>query len=174
MASTLAALPLAALAFAAWCVYLGGLAAMQSSVCIPGGVGNLDGVVLGSPVNTSLLNCSKIYRYFWFIFAYEFVIVVGLAIAAVTGLLASTKQAFIGLFAVATMLYIETSNRFLTDFYSHIFTGSALNRIRTLIAGAIMTATFNALIICVVGNGEAVPAREKAVVEKAGTTATAV
>lgn len=148
------ALPLVGLTFCTWAVYLGGLASLQSDCDAEqlSSVGGVWGLSSGLP-------CSKVFRFHWFIMSWEVVMVALLAVAAVTGKLNSMRTSFVGLFSIGTLLYIEASNTFLTaqsrgvtgDFFQ---SGQSEHRLRTTIAGAIMTATMNAIIVAVVGVNE--------------------
>lgn len=102
------------------------------------------------------LPCSKVFRFHWFIMSWELVMVALLAVATVTGKLNSMRTSLVGLFSISTLLFIEASNTFLTA-ESRSVTGSEFqsgqprNRLRTIIAGSIMTATMNAIIVAVIG-----------------------
>lgn len=154
---SLFAVPAAAITFATWAVYVGGLASLQSDC-------DVDGLTTRG-LSDPMLPCSKAYRYNWFVLSWEFVIVMILAGAAVSGKLAHARTALVGLFAVGTMLYIDVSNQFLNgqsiDYYTD---GTPLHRIRTVTAGAIMTALMNAVVILIVGYADGI---DKPVAEKA-------
>uniref|UniRef100_A0A7S0RD99 Uncharacterized protein n=1 Tax=Chlamydomonas leiostraca TaxID=1034604 RepID=A0A7S0RD99_9CHLO len=155
------ALPLVGLTFCTWAVYLGGLASLQDD-CSTEQVESLDSVW-----GLSALPCSKVFRFHWFIMSWEVVVVAMLAVAAVTGKLASMRTSFVGLFAISTLLYIEASNTFLTA-QSATVTGQYFqegqpeHRLRTITAGAIMTALMNAIIVTVIGMNEEAAAPAKA------------
>ena len=91
-----------------------------------------------------------------FIMSYEFVVVVALAVLVAMGKLSQFKTSFLGLFAVGTLLYIETTNAFLTaesvDYYQ---SGQPQNMMRTTVAGALMTAVVNCFIIIALGMEDA-------------------
>jgi hypothetical protein len=146
-------LPVLGLTVASWAVFLGGLAALQHSCSDDDtGFGTADlGLVDGFSGNA--LPCSNVYRFWWFIVAFEFVLVVLLALTAIGGKAFSTRGAFIGLFAVATMLYILAAQAFLTmlsvSSYKH---GSAVHKTRAATAGAIMTAFCNCLLLIALGH----------------------
>lgn len=159
-------LPLAALAFATWAVYLGGLAAVQSDC-------DTDNALTRPVVMALSIPCSKAYRIWWFYMALEFVLFVTLAMTVVSGKVPQWRMSIIGLFAIATVLFIETSNDWLNalqmpayDSESPLYQGNTVRtRVRTLVAGAIMTATVNGLIVamagCTEGDSEAPAAAPK-------------
>lgn len=84
--------------------------------------------------------------------------------AYVKGKLPRARIGFVGLFVIGTLLYIDASNTFLTahspkhyvngQVYDYHFLGQAKNRIRTITAGAIMTALCNCFIILAMGMAE--------------------
>jgi hypothetical protein len=95
------------------------------------------------------------------------------AMTVVSGKVPQWRMSIIGLFAIATVLFIETSNDWLNalqmpayDSESPLYQGNTVRtRVRTLVAGAIMTATVNGLIVamagCTEGDSEAPAAAPK-------------
>mmetsp|Transcript_36545 Transcript_36545/g.81344 ORF Transcript_36545/g.81344 Transcript_36545/m.81344 type:complete len:192 (+) Transcript_36545:86-661(+) len=147
-------IPLAALGFATWAVYLGGLASLQSQ-CVsedvnqPEGAGHLAGVY---GFSAGLSNCMRLYGYYWFIMVVEFVLITAIGLVAVKGSVSQLQNAFLGLFAVATLLYINACNAFISaqsvDWYTW---GAQADRIRAVTAGAIMTAVVNGFMVFALG-----------------------
>lgn len=149
----LGVLPTIALAFCAWAVYTGGLAALQHDCDTDAGpeASRTRGLM------GDFLPCSKSYRLPWFYMAFEIVILL-LLLSFVTGKkLRSVRPAMVGLLAVATVLFIDIANRMLDGesipYYQH---GQPRHRIRAIAAGAIMTALFNCLLILAVGTKETI------------------
>jgi len=132
----------AALAFAAWCVFLGGLAGIQQE-CLDAG--------RFSTATFQFTGCSKWFRFYWFIFAWEFVVVLGVFIMAATRRLPHSRLALLALTTIATTLYILAANALLDGIYGYSLGGAPLNRMRTAAAGAIMVAAFDALLLLALG-----------------------
>lgn len=153
------ALPIAALGFAVWAVYLGGLASLQSTC---------DTQDLSSFAVPNGLPCSKTYRLYWFYMSWEIVIIAALGAVAASGKLASMRASFVGLFAVGTLLFIDASNTFLTAQSMPIWDDSnpEKHRLRTTVAGSIMVAVVNAAAVLLLGIEDEVPqaTEEKAAV----------
>uniref|UniRef100_A0A7S0YIG7 Uncharacterized protein n=1 Tax=Polytomella parva TaxID=51329 RepID=A0A7S0YIG7_9CHLO len=143
-------------AFCSWAIYLGGLASVQENCASATAASGTDnhGYLSGITGFTDV-TCYKLFRFYWFVMSIEFVSVVALAVAIATGNLFKTRLSFLGLFAINTILYIMTTNSFLTanslGYYNH---GQPKHRMRTTVAGAIMAATFNVLLTVVLGYEE--------------------
>lgn len=92
--------------------------------------------------------------------SYEFAIIAGVVLAAISGKLGEMKASFLGLFAVGTLLYIQASNAFLTaQSVYHYQHDQQEHRVRTTVAGAIMTAVINCAMVFLLGmNEEETPA----------------
>ncbi|GLI61845.1 hypothetical protein VaNZ11_004353 [Volvox africanus] len=153
MATNSIILGLTALVFCTWSVSLAGVASVQQQ-CTPGGwsgdLGRVNGLSGGLP-------CMKLFRYYWFIICLEFVLIAGLGASLATNALAKTRLSWLGLFAVATLLYIQTTDTFLTlESITDNENGSIKHRVRTMVAGSIMTATVNAILIVALGTSSAV------------------
>lgn len=165
-------LPLAALAFAAWCVALGGLAALQHSLH-EDDISSNDFLGRGMGFGGNFTS-SSVLRFYWFVIGWEFVLVVALLAAAASGFIHRSRNAFIGLFAVALMLYIMWSDASLSLRSRPPFNlgGKLEARARCMAAGAIMTAAFNALIIIALGIVDLihVPAHHRNIDEKPTVT----
>jgi uncharacterized spore protein YtfJ len=176
--------PFLLLALATWAVFLGGLASLQN-VCndyttqygdqrgAPGGAGaggtgnpNALANVQGQSLNTAgLLNvfgfsagpvpCTRFYRFYWFMMAFELIIILGAMVTAVTRLgLHYSRPFWIGMFSIATLLFMIASEAFLAgldaDAYGSIG-GTNLARMRTAAAGAIMTVAANIFVLFAIG-----------------------
>ena len=87
----------------------------------------------------------------------EFVLIVGVVAAIVMGSFSRFRLSFLGLFSVATLLYMEASNAFLSaQSVTYYNQGQQLHTIRTVTAGAIMTAVVNGLLIIALGMDDTV------------------
>jgi len=133
---------MAVLAFCAWVVFLGGVAALQADCIAQGAYHN---VLLG------VEGCSKWFRFYWFLIAFEFVIIIAAFSALIAGRLAHSRLALLALITAALTLYILAGNALLSGLFGNTFVGSGRRRMQTAAAGAIMTAAFNALLLCVLG-----------------------
>jgi len=100
-----------------------------------------------------VLSCEKVYRYWWFVVALELVIIISLIVVAATGALRSQRAAWIGLLAVATVLYISMTEAFYTaELTAEAQANGELGpRGRTTTAGALMTSVMNCIIIIALG-----------------------
>ncbi|PNW73969.1 hypothetical protein CHLRE_13g580000v5 [Chlamydomonas reinhardtii] len=142
----------AALAFCTWAVSLAGLASVQEQ-CTPDWSD-----MIGVRVNgfSTGLACYTFFRYYWFIVSLEFALIVGVAGVLATGAYAKFRNSFLGLICVATLLYIQMSDATLTlDSLTAESGGQLKNRVRTWIAGSIMTAAVNCFLIIALGMTEA-------------------
>lgn len=166
MAAKSLALPLLAFAFIAWVVYLAGLAASQA-YCTDGTTGSSGADISEQAVQgvntagtsgvfgfSNTLLCNNIYRFYWFIAAFEFVLVVGALVAAsMAGALAMTRGFWVGMFAIATVLYMIASEAFLAGISSPAnSSGRNLAAYRTTAAGAIITVVANIGALFAVGS----------------------
>ncbi|KAG2443615.1 hypothetical protein HXX76_001966 [Chlamydomonas incerta] len=141
----------AALAFATWAVSLAGIASVQDE-CTPEWSN-----MIGLRVNgfSTGLACYSFFRYYWFIVSLEFALIVGVAGVLATGAYAKFRNSLLGLICVATLLYIQMSDATLTlDSLTAEAGGQVKNRVRTWIAGSIMTATINCFLIIALGMTE--------------------
>jgi len=146
--------PLVGLVFCTWAVSLGGLAALQSScvdtdTTVAKGTGQMRGV---RGVSADILDCTKVFRYYWFIISYEIVCIFGLAYALSVGIYGKTRLAFLALFAVASLLYMQTADTSLAvENITYYEDGQPVHQGRSLTAGSIMTAVADLLIVFVLG-----------------------
>ncbi|EFJ50260.1 hypothetical protein VOLCADRAFT_104076 [Volvox carteri f. nagariensis] len=155
MAANSVILGLTALVFCTWAVSLAGIASVQQQCAV-----GWSGILSGVNGLSAGLSCMKLFRYYWFIICLEFVLIVGLGASLASNALAKTRLSWLGLFAVATLLYIQTTDTFLTlESITDDASGSIKHRVRTMVAGSIMTATVNAILIVALGTS---PASEEA------------
>ncbi|KAG2438873.1 hypothetical protein HYH02_010671 [Chlamydomonas schloesseri] len=162
MASSGIVMGIVALVFCTWTVSLAGLASVQDK-CVSGWSD-----FLGQNVNgySTGLACYTFFRYYWFIVCLEVCLIFGLAGVLASGAYAKFRNSFLGLFCVATLLYIQMCDTSLTtdSVTSDTSEAQVKNRVRTWIAGSIMTATVNCFLIIALGmtEGEAAPAAQHA------------
>ncbi|KXZ42119.1 hypothetical protein GPECTOR_201g369 [Gonium pectorale] len=110
----------------------------------------------------------KVFRYYWFVVCIEAALIFGLAGALAAGAFAKTRLSWLGLFSVATLLYIQMTDAFLgVHSMSEDWEGQAKHRVRTMVAGSIMTATVNCFLIIALGMTEESAPAEAAASEKA-------
>lgn len=143
------------LVFCTWAVYLGGLASMQAQCNtsktpdLIHGTENLGGI---RGFSATVLSCATLFRYYWFIMAWQFFIIFACAFCLVTHLYQITRMAWMGMFLIATILFMHTSDTFLAATDSTAYADEySLARARTTAAGAIMTATVNVIIVIIIG-----------------------
>lgn len=157
-------IPLLLFALVAWCVYLAGLAASQAA-CQDGTTGersplrglpnNLNTFGLGSVHGFSgnVLPCSNVFRFFWFIAAWEFVVIVAaLVTAPMRAGLHYSRAFWVGMFAISTVLFMLASDAFLTGVSAvDTFGISAQRRMQTAAAGAIISTVANVFVLLAIG-----------------------
>jgi hypothetical protein len=106
-------------------------------------------------MSAGTFDCYRLYRFYWFSFAFVFVTLLGIMVAAVLSLgLIFSRPFWIGMLAVSTLLMMIASEAFLafTDLVVLNGTGGQwLNRIRTTTAGAIMTVAFLVFLMMAIG-----------------------
>ncbi|GIL64535.1 hypothetical protein Vafri_18428 [Volvox africanus] len=147
MASNSIVMGLTALVFCTWSVSLAGIASVQDKC-----TSNWAGQFAGINGFSNGLACMSYFRYYWFIICLEAVLIFGLGIALAAGAYAKTRLSWLGLFAVATLLYIQTSDAFLSvDSITADWGGQTKHRVRVMIAGSIMTAAVNCMLIVALG-----------------------
>jgi len=141
------ALPFAVLAFCCWCVYLGGLAAVQAN-CGNEPAFYSDLGYSGQP------SCGHVLSYWWFIMAMEFVVLLAVIALSAGGTIAFSRLALLGLVTVMFVLFIQAAQYF-TNLYwntpAYNNDEAPNHRFRTLVAGAIMTAVANGLLLIALG-----------------------
>ncbi|PNH06364.1 hypothetical protein TSOC_007284, partial [Tetrabaena socialis] len=147
MATNSIVMGLTALVFCTWAVSLAGIAALQDE-CEPGWSTDLAGINGLS----SGLPCMKLFRYYWFIVSLEAALIFGLAIAMAAGALTKTRLGWMALFGVATLLYIQMTDTFLTMWsLTESAEGALKHRTRTMVAGALMTSAVNCMLLFALG-----------------------
>lgn len=84
---------------------------------------------------------------------FEFVVILGLIIAVAVKSVRSQSASWIGMLAVATLLYIQATEAFLTGQDAAKVNNDTVitARTRTMVAGSIMTAVMNCFILIVLG-----------------------
>lgn len=140
--------PFIALAFCTWAVSLAGIASLQEDCT------DTSAHMLGAAVNgfSAVLGCKEIYRYYWFIVSLEFVLIAILGAFLASGNFGKARVGLVGLISVATLLYIQMTDAFLSaEDFEAFKSGSARDRLRTMIAGSLMTATANCFLILAAG-----------------------
>jgi len=149
--------PLVALVFCTWSISLGGLASLQdncndtTNAAAAAGTGTA-GLLGVRGVSASILDCTKVFRYYWFIISYEIVIIFALAYVLATKKYEATRLAFLALYGVASLLYMQTADTALAiENVSNYQNDQPLHRGRTLTAGAITTAVLNLVLVFVLG-----------------------
>jgi hypothetical protein len=166
------AIPFLLLLLGSWAVYTAGLAAVQAS-CVDGTTGTAAGSpggrdpgIAGAPLNTdqlqstwgysaSVLPCSTLYRFYWFIVAFALVMVLTcLIVALAPGVgLAATRAFWTSILAIIAMLFMIASEAHLAALSSQGFAEtSPRRRMRTAAAGAIMGVIFSILSMMAVGS----------------------
>jgi len=139
------------LAFASWVVSIGSLATLQEA-CIGDATNGSGGYGTTRGFSSSVLSCAKIYRFYWFIVAFEIVVLLGAALAHSMNVFSKYRVAVIGLMSIATLLYIEMTDAFLTGKDKPRYVADELeDRALSMIAGCIMTATANFFFLLVAG-----------------------
>ncbi|GFR47410.1 hypothetical protein Agub_g9127, partial [Astrephomene gubernaculifera] len=147
MASNSIVMGLAALVFCTWSVSLAGIASIQEQCDT-----TWHDMLAGVNGFSADLPCYKVFRYHWFIVCLECALIFGLAGALATGVFAKTRLSWMGLFCVATLLYIQMTDTFLTMHgVSEDLSGQIKHRVRTMVAGTIMTSTVNCFLVIALG-----------------------
>jgi hypothetical protein len=147
------ALPFAILAFCCWCVYTGGLAAVQANC-------NHEANFFGNQ-NYNGSSCGHVLSYWWFIMSMEFVVLLAVIALSAGQTIAFSRLALVGLVTVCFILFIQASQWFTnllwtTPAYDSMEEPN--HRMRTLVAGSIMTAVANGLLLLALGTAD--PRRE--------------
>lgn len=150
--------PFLLLALATLFVYMSGLAAVQH-VCYDDGMPgiNLNGNSSPSGVfgmSTGSFDCKRLYRFYWFSFAFVLVTLLGILATSTMNLGLHTSRPFwIGMLAVSTILMMIASEAFLafTDLAEANSGGQWVHRMRATTAGAIMTVAFLIFLMMAIG-----------------------
>jgi membrane-bound ClpP family serine protease len=137
---------------------MAGLAAIQN-VCYNDGMPGISLNGDSSPIgvfgmSTGIVDCRRLYRFYWFTFAFVLVTLLGILVASVLSLgLIFSRPFWIGMLSVSTLLMMIASEAFLafTDLAEATTSGQWINRIRTTTAGAIMTVAFLVFLMMAIG-----------------------
>lgn len=137
------------LATAGFAILLAGVASMQSE-CKSRGLGLLTGGA-GTVHYLGPVGCAHILQYAWWItFLHFFAWLLVLAYLAMN-VIHKSRIALVGILAVASVLLMDTANTFLMAKYIPGFSGTMGKRLRTAIAGAIIAAVADMLLILIIG-----------------------
>lgn len=159
-----AAVPLLLFALVCWVVYIAGLASSQAS-CTDGTTGaasplrglpnqlNTFGLNSVHGFSANVLPCSTVFRFFWFIAAWEFVVVLAALITTpMRAGLHITRPFWVGMFAISTVLFMLASDAFLSGVSAvDGVNNSAVRRMQTTAAGAILTTVANVFLLLAIG-----------------------
>eukprot|EP00878_Enallax_costatus_P006767 GHUV01007093.1.p1 GENE.GHUV01007093.1~~GHUV01007093.1.p1 ORF type:complete len:186 (+),score=29.25 GHUV01007093.1:1121-1678(+) len=105
-------------------------------------------------LSDSAANCRRMYRFYWFTFAFVLVTLLGLLVTSfMLGGLMTSRPFWVGMLAISTVLMMIASETFLafTDFSEANSFGQWPNRIRTTTVGAIMSVAFLIFLMMAVG-----------------------
>ena len=92
------------------------------------------------------------YRYYWFIVGFEIVLILATALAHSLNKFRKYRFALIGLFIVATLLYIEMTDSFLTGTEKSRYAVDELqDRANAMVAGCIINSVANFYFLLVAG-----------------------
>lgn len=169
MARAISILPALVFAFATWAIYTGGLAAIQRYCVVPSQSVFASGAnVLGRPVGNALdtdglqgvfgfsanvLDCKEVFRFDWFIMAFEFVAIASGIVAAVAlDGVPKSRGFLLALFAIATVIMMIAAEAFLSGISSDYRAGGkVLTAYRVAAAGAILTVVANLVVLFAIG-----------------------
>ncbi|GBF89354.1 membrane transporter [Raphidocelis subcapitata] len=130
-----------ALLLLSWVLALAGLAALQNN-CYSSPEAAL-GAVAGVHGFTNSLDCSSLYRLYWWLLAFVFALLVGVAVAAGTGWLVASSLSWALWSAVLSALFVMAGDSFLSlRDVSAAGTGIWWSRASTAAAGFILCAIF--------------------------------
>jgi hypothetical protein len=144
------------LAFCTWAVSLAGIASLQqqcyaNQVDVSSDLSGINGFSAGMP-------CKTVYRFYWFVVALEFVVIIKALAAVASGHLAKSRVAVVGLLSIVTVLYMIMTDSFLTlrnnpvtDIISDDPLQPMFTRTKVMLAGSLMTATANCFLIIAAG-----------------------
>mmetsp|Transcript_2329 Transcript_2329/g.5206 ORF Transcript_2329/g.5206 Transcript_2329/m.5206 type:complete len:173 (-) Transcript_2329:3206-3724(-) len=139
--------------------------ALMTSIVAIGALGSIQNQIQGEAGNeyyealqqigwfrTGTPEGKKLFRYYWFIVSYEIAIVAAGIALAWSCHFNVMRTPLMGLFAVGTMLFIQASDAWVTGNDLEIMqSGVMKDRWRAGVAGFIMTATVNAVLVLVLG-----------------------
>ena len=160
-------LPLVLFAFAVWAVFLAGIASLQSSCNdgsrpvgdpsdVPAAGLNTAGLTGVWGFSSNVLVCSQLFRFYWFIAAWQFVVLLAALITSFIGHvpLAATRAFWVGMFTISSLLFMIASEAFLAGISARVYGAGdyhLLARIRTAAAGAIMSVVASVFLILAIG-----------------------
>jgi hypothetical protein len=99
----------------------------------------------------SNLGCSEVFRYYWFMWAFELVTLMGLTITAGRGMLAASALSWMAWLTVLTLLFIQGADSWLALTHYAYSYGNVFDYARLAAAGWIMTAVANLALIFLLG-----------------------
>lgn len=146
--------PMLLLALASMIIFLCGLASVQwnchANMTPAAGRFGVFGV------SDTMAFCPRVYRFYWFAFAFVVATLLGLLVTSfMAGGLMTSRPFWVGMLAISTILMMIASETFLafTDASeaSGFGAGQWLFRIRTTAAGAIMSVAFLIFLMMAVG-----------------------
>lgn len=127
-----------------WMVWTAGLSSLQYNCARFSNLYFVNGIAV-VPGQPAVGGCMHIYQLWWWVWAFEFAVLLALIFVLVAGHLRSTRVMFTGLLATLSVLTMFGSNTF---YYEHFgTTGYYLDRVRVTDAGFIMTAAMNMLLM---------------------------
>ncbi|KAF6263458.1 hypothetical protein COO60DRAFT_1489811 [Scenedesmus sp. NREL 46B-D3] len=114
------------LAFLAWILQIIGLAGLQRNCYDMNTLGQSSGLSTGGEsvlasnlaltgirgLNRSL-QCADVYRYYWFMLAFQLITLIGLTVMTATGMLAASALSWLAWLTVLTLLHIQGADTFL-------------------------------------------------------------
>jgi hypothetical protein len=150
--------PFLGLALITTIIYMAGIAALQnacyaSDVSAGLGPGSNFATTAAFGLSDGWGSCRAVLRFYWYIFAFVIVTLIGLAIATGTPWgLAHSRPFWIGMITISAILMMIASEAFLG--WTYVFDGIGgqwLYRMRTAAAGAIMSVVALVLLLMAVG-----------------------
>ncbi|KAL4852859.1 hypothetical protein ACK3TF_006065 [Chlorella vulgaris] len=130
-------------------ILLGGVASMQNDCSANINALTLGGV--GTPGYLAPVSCGHFFQYTWWITFLHFFTWVMVLAYLVMDVIHKNRAALVGILAVAAVLLMDTANTYLQYNYLPGLTGTMLTRARVTVAGAIIAAVADLLLILLVG-----------------------
>ncbi|KAL4433903.1 hypothetical protein ABPG75_000344 [Micractinium tetrahymenae] len=132
-------------------ILLGGVASMQQA-CGGTPLGStITGYGGGSTGYLAPVDCAHLFQYTWWIVFLHFFVWFLVLVYLIMNVIHKTRGALIGMLAVASVLLMDTANTFLMFNYIPGFTGKMASRTRATVAGAIVAAVADMLLILIIG-----------------------
>jgi len=141
------------LSTAGFAILLAGVASMQSN-CNTTSLNGLHLTSLGGvgyPGYLAPVSCGHFFQYTWWITFLHFFAWCLVLAYALGNLLHKTRAALVGILAVAAVLLMDTANTYLMYEYLPGVTSSMMKRVRVTIAGAIIAAIADLLLLLLIG-----------------------